>query len=528
MKEILIQFRRIYVRYLILAVCFIIGYSALRSYFDYELGIIHLKKDLLDYWLPLGVAFILVLVWLRPRLRILSVCGSGSRTSTLYYMVAVASMFVPTFIAQNYMEASNSHLIEVDSPYEITEASSVDCYNITDFNVLPWYGGAHSASRTGGRNSQDLYFTIYFVVPLVDNTQQLDNHRHKYWYAFKEKKRISNYGSDDEKNEKWRAFYDESVAKYENYQFADYEYLQGLPYSDDRDGYIEAVRSRQKNNFREDLVILEPIDEPFEDKAGSKFAWIFGSFGIGAFVFLIMVLGPSIDQSEYRQFKEKRPVKDDDTMEFLKFLIPRGNHVVTAVLLNVNLLVFIVLVFTGISVMSATPKELLELGANRRYEVLKGEHWRLFTSMFLHNGFMHLLMNLFGIGATCALTEARLGSVRTLLAYVLSGIGGSLMSIYWHENTVSVGASGAVFGMMGVMIALLLTKKQGDDGGFFLIILGLFGGVSLLFGFLGGIDNAAHIGGLLTGIMIGFILILTKWNGVAWTALTQCGFFQKS
>jgi len=290
----------------------------------------------------------------------------------------------------------------------------------------------------------------------------------------------------------------------------DFQYLQGLTYSDDRDGYIEAVIARQKNNNAENLIILEPINEPFADKTGNKFAWIFGSFGIGAFVFLLMVLIPSVDYIEFRRYTDKRPLQDDDLKDILKFLVPKGSHFITAILINANLIVFILLVLSGLNVISATPKELLDIGANRRYEVLNGESWRLFTSMFLHGGLMHLMMNLFGIGATCASIEPILGRTRTLLAYILSGIGASLVSIYWHENTISVGASGAIFGMMGVMIALLLTKKGGEFGGIYLIILGLYGGVSLLFGLLGGIDNAAHIGGLLTGIIIGFVLILTN------------------
>ncbi len=216
----------------------------------------------------------------------------------------------------------------------------------------------------------------------------------------------------------------------------------------------------------------------------------------------------------------KRPLKDDDLKYILRFLVPKGDHFITAILIDVNLIIFIIVVLSGINLISATPKELLDLGANRRNEVLHGESWRLFTSIFLHAGVVHIFMNLFGIGATCASVEPILGRTRTLLAYILSGIGASLASIYWHDNTISVGASGAIFGMMGVMIALLITKKDGGFGGAYLLILTLFGGVSLLFGFLGGIDNAAHVGGLLVGIVIGLILILSKWRELTQANIT--------
>ena len=476
-----------------------------------------MKEDLLDFWLPFALPFIPVLIWLRRRIRFLNVRGKNDNGFFLYQLVAIISISVPTIIAQGYIEALSSRLIHVNSPYEITSADKIDCYVINDFNVVKEYAGAHRTSRTSGRHNERLTFTTYIVVPLVDHSRQLNLTNHKYWYGFKFQENMSNHASDEVKNILWKAFYDECVKNFEQYDYSDYEYLQGLAYSDDRDGYIEAIKARQQNINTEDLIILEPIDEPFSEKAGNKLAWIFGTFGIGAFVFFIMVIIPSVNYSEYRMYKDKRPMQDDDLKDILKFIVPKDDHFITAFLINANLIVFILMVFSGINLVSATPDELLALGANRRFEVMNGESWRLFTSMFLHGGLMHIAMNLFGIGATCALVEPVLGRIRTLIAYILSGIGASLVSIYWHENTISVGASGAIFGMMGVMIALLFTKKDGGFGGMYLIILGLYGGVSLLFGLLGGIDNAAHIGGLLTGIIIGFILILSKWKSLVQT-----------
>jgi rhomboid protease GluP len=68
--------------------------------------------------------------------------------------------------------------------------------------------------------------------------------------------------------------------------------------------------------------------------------------------------------------------------------------------------------------------------------------------------------------------------------------------------------------MIGLMIALLITRKDGGFRGIYLILIGLYGGVNLLLGIAGGIDNAAHIGGLLTGIFIGIILIISNWKKI--------------
>ena len=202
MRDIIIKLRHIYVRYLLIAIGFIIFYSTFRWYFDYKLGALHLKEDLLDFWIPFGLPIIPIAIWLRRGIRFLNIRGKNDNGFFFYQFIATMSIFVPTLITQDYIEASSSQIIQVDSPYEIAEASNIDCYEITDFNIIKDYAGAHRASRTSGRHNEDLNFTTYFVVPLVDKSQQINFENHKYWYGFKFTERMSNHANDDRKNEK--------------------------------------------------------------------------------------------------------------------------------------------------------------------------------------------------------------------------------------------------------------------------------------------------------------------------------------
>jgi membrane associated rhomboid family serine protease len=103
--------------------------------------------------------------------------------------------------------------------------------------------------------------------------------------------------------------------------------------------------------------------------------------------------------------------------------------------------------------------------------------------------------------------EPLLGRFRFLLVYLVTGIAASLASIWWHEATVSVGASGAIFGLYGLFIMLILTRVYPPSfGKAFLVSILVFVGFNLLMGFTGGIDNAAHIGGLAGGLIAGLIL----------------------
>lgn len=224
-----------------------------------------------------------------------------------------------------------------------------------------------------------------------------------------------------------------------------------------------------------------------------------------------MVGIPKIDKKELSDFKKDKPLKEDDLKDFLEFLDPRGPNKATVILLLLNIAVFTVMIFLGLNIVSPTPKELLEIGGNRRFEVMEGDYWRLFTSIFIHSGIMHLFMNLFGLGISASLLEGILGRAKLILSFSVCGILASLASIYWHENTVSVGASGAIFGLYGLILAFTVFKIYPNNiRGITWMLLVMYAGVSLLFGFFGGIDNAAHFGGLISGFIIGGILILTK------------------
>lgn len=138
---------------------------------------------------------------------------------------------------------------------------------------------------------------------------------------------------------------------------------------------------------------------------------------------------------------------------------------------------------------------------------MHGQFWRLLTSIFLHAGIIHLVANLYALLFVGAVLEKAIGKNKFLLAYIVTGVFASLSSLIFHDNIVSVGASGAIFGLFGVLLALLhfkefnvtdISKKN------LLLSVGLFIFYNIIYGFnKPGIDNAAHIGGLLSGFIIG-------------------------
>ena len=160
---------------------------------------------------------------------------------------------------------------------------------------------------------------------------------------------------------------------------------------------------------------------------------------------------------------------------------------------------------TGVNIMLPDNESLLLWGANFRPVTLDGEWWRLISSCFLHIGIFHLLMNMYALLYIGLLLEPYLGKSRFLSAYLITGIAGSAASLYWNELTISAGASGAIFGMYGVFLAMLTTnliEKSARKA--LLTSIAVFVGYNLLNGLKGGIDNAAHIGGLVSGLIVGY------------------------
>ena len=200
----------------------------------------------------------------------------------------------------------------------------------------------------------------------------------------------------------------------------------------------------------------------------------------------------------------------------------------TYFLLAVNIAVFLWMTLHGVSLKSPTPEQLMHYGANSPLNVLQGEWWRLLTATFVHIGVIHIATNMWCLWNLGLLGEPLIGPFGMVAVYVLTGVAGNLLSVGWDvgwsiwtqspqslEGAVGAGASGAVFGIAGILIVLLsnrrlpipwtelqrLRRSVVQFAGINLVI-----GLSTIWGPLGNfvrIDNSAHLGGFLSGLALG-------------------------
>lgn len=195
---------------------------------------------------------------------------------------------------------------------------------------------------------------------------------------------------------------------------------------------------------------------------------------------------------------------------FFSIFNPTKGYFITPLLISCNLLIFVAMVYTGTHFFFPDVQDLLDWGANFKPLILEGEWWRLLTSCFLHIGILHLLFNMYALFYIGLLLEPYLGKSRFLTAYLISGIVASITSFWWNGPIVAAGASGAIFGMYGVFLALLSTNllHKSVKKSLFTSI-GVFVVYNLVDGLNpgNGVDNAAHIGGLLAGIVLGYAFV---------------------
>lgn len=596
MKNIFVKVKLIFIPFLIIAVGFIGLYSFLNWLFIIQWHLVNINEEVINVWLPLGLIWIPLFIWLRPRIKLLSLKEKNSNLPSLYFCISIIAIIAPTLIIQTYLITATGQLTKLQNIDQITTKPVTKYYSVEKHFIDKQHAMVYRRTEVSGRNSEYLTFHIYLACPIVSYPIKYDTivkshnvvpHINLYnfrsnkkpmividgkpdssgslikkiryediaevsilkgktetalygkgaydgvvsiitkkaiadinkqrnkkqfntipsaWLGTEYTKTLSNRLSDVEKESTFKQFNNDTYQQFVNQDLNQFIYLDHIGNNDRSKGYLAAIKT--SNTYSDtNPIILEAQTTSFKARNGDEFQWIFKSFGIGAGIFLMMIIIPKLNSKELEKFTGER--WRADLIAFYKPLtmIKWRNSNITAVLIAVNILVFIIMVFAGLGFISFDAQDLFKWGANYRPAVLNGQWWRLITCMFLHGGLMHLVMNMYGLIFASLFLQPLLGNIKYTLAYFTCGILASLTSIWWHPATVGVGASGAIFGLYGVATALLTTRKvSAGSKKAFLISYLIFISINLLFGFMGGVDNAAHIGGLLSGFIMGYIL----------------------
>ena len=194
---------------------------------------------------------------------------------------------------------------------------------------------------------------------------------------------------------------------------------------------------------------------------------------------------------------------------------------VTFGLISACVLVYVLVALQGAGVgvplnvgLVQQPREVLSLGALIPALVAEGEAWRLVTSAFLHSGFVHLALNMLSLYFLGSFAEVTFGRSRFLALYLISGIAGGLAYLYFGSfSAPAVGASGAIFGLLGGVFGFAIRRGTFSMRNPIISQLLLLTALNLFLGAtIPGVSNTAHIGGLLGGLVFGYLMAPTVYS----------------
>lgn len=184
---------------------------------------------------------------------------------------------------------------------------------------------------------------------------------------------------------------------------------------------------------------------------------------------------------------------------YTRSTLPGSDAVVTKALLALNAAAFVAQVLFDGATATGAGTSAQRWGLSGVLVDLTGEWWRLFTSGFVHIGIVHLLMNMYGLYRLGPELEQKLGPVRFAMAYIAALLGGSLAVVLFVPGRLVLGASGAIYGLGGLLVMLYRTRGIGlQQSGMTDVVI-----INVLINFSGAVSVAGHVGGLIIGLGLG-------------------------
>jgi len=504
------KLRRLFLPVATLSVLLLAGYSALNwlvlSRSDF------LREDVANYWLPLFIASALELGIILPRLRNLEL--GNKKLPWIYNLAAVAILAAPAMLAQTYVSAATATITHVADAAEIGKAAQTRYYRADTICADAPHARATVQVQPSGGHNQNLDITIYVVAPMckaaayfpksiLDTSAPPVRDQPDLWLGLRFFKSLDNTLAPETKKKLYVEFVNQSQAELDKLDTTKYRYLERSARSMDR-RYFDKALAKGGIGQPASQIVLIPHTEAFAPNSTDWLMMTGLALAVGLIIWEVMLAVVPVAREEDRKRTREEAV-------FQAMVIPTRRSYGLPLLIDINFAVFLAMVIAGLGFISFDSDDLIAWGANYGPALQQGQVFRLITSLFVHGGIMHLLNNMYGLMIAGIFLNAALPNWRMIVCYLVTGVGGSIAGAVLHPATVSVGASGAILGLWGVMVALALLgdARLAEHKKVILINGATFAGLTMVIGgFTPGIDNEAHIGGFVTGLVVGGVIFL--------------------
>ncbi|GHV00436.1 rhomboid family intramembrane serine protease [Bacteroidia bacterium] len=468
------------------------------------------KEIWVEVLLPSILAALIGIFYFRKRIVLLRL---GWRGHDFYTFICIIGLAVPSVVAQMHLEESFGKLTRVERPSQIDLRHPTRYYHIDRAWVANNRGGYSMKTTSANRYGSKIMVTFFFAAPMFDSPSDSLSPRSNRWIVNTYSSEFPNTALDkSEQQARIEEYFRRCAGMFTRHRF-DTRYLRNSRGSDDHDYCLEAVNDA-RIGAAEPLLILLPKKGSYQARTGNGYNWIWYTFLGGIALWFILMVNTPFDRKMARRFfsnhlrAKDRERRRQSSLEMLAMFYPQKKIWAAPVIFDINLLLFLAMAIGGVSIFTPRSADLLAWGGCYAPAIARGEWWRLLTSMFLHAGVLHLAMNMLVFYMICLPLEEALGSRRFMIIYLVSGLAAGVCSLCLHHTAaVSVGASGAIFGMYGLTAAMMLTGYvDRTTVSTFRPMIFIFIFFNIFTGLLNGnIDMAAHVGGLGAGFIIGLL-----------------------
>jgi len=497
----------IFVPYLVFSLGLLSVLSLINWLLTMKFKLLDLKPIYMDFIIPSFIILGFIWFFLRPRFAVLKFDTNDENYKFITLTLSSIMLLLSASLIQMYLEDKTGQLTALKNINQIKDYKETRYYTIEDLYLDRDSTQSEHQFEVKGRGRHDFVMHIYIALPLYANYEESINLDTNTWYGLHYSETIPNKLPREDKSKLYQKFMDETDEEFNKSNLKNFTYLTRLNNSDEKDVFVNLIESNTET-VNQKLIILTPHQNSFSERVIITPLFFITPYLISLIVLLLALYFADVNRYEYEQLKTRKKTTQFGPPELLMLLIPRKDFIATPTLVIANISVFIIMAISDGTIMNFNSAYLLHWGGNYIHNFNEGQWWRLITSSFIHAGAIHLLYNVALLYLIAAVLEFTLKPIRLIVFYIILAIAASGISLWWNDQLIIVGSSGAIFGLFGLYLSLSLTNIVSIEESKALAPILLFIiGFNIIVGLLGiDIDNAAHIGGLLSGFILGFMI----------------------
>jgi rhomboid protease GluP len=402
-------------------------------------------------------------------------------------LISVSQMFFTKYFYRR---------IDVNNVSEIKFDRAISEYKINKLYVDQRKGKGDFQTKIVGRNGEKIQMQVFFIAPLFKDSASIKAIS-KVWYSEIKDTTISYSLSDNKKIAASKKFIQNTIDYFEKKNFSKEHHFEKVFQSDEKETFDKLILNHDKP-----ALILKPVLNKI--KNADYFLYLYFKILVGGLLIILF----SLVFIPYKEVGYDK--KNDEFLSILNFLIPKKGNYFLPVIINLNIIYYLVLAFLQVDIFYPKTEDLIVFGAVSSEKMAQGEIWRLLTAIFMHGSLPHIVYNMFILSFAGVFAKDIFGEKRLSIIYFTSGILSIIITLcFHHDKYVGLGASGAIFGVIGGIFGISCANGFKENKTVIFVTSGYLL-LNVLFGLITNSDNVVHISGFLIGALVSWLFFIRK------------------